>query len=150
MNNPTKKVAKFSDSPELTADLRAQFTERLENYRDGVEKIHNDYWTESKYTHNPGSRAMVVEGGRFIKVMLVEQEWNDQQDHSKGVRGDAYADGRIGGRLNAQIHSFIDKLTGDVLKPASYKAPSKQARGNIFDASNGLARVNHFGPEYLR
>lgn len=141
-----KKIAKFSDSPELTADQQAKFAERLEAYRAGVEKIHNDYWTESKYSHNPGSRAMIVEGGRFVKVMLVEQAWKDQRDHSKGVAGDASYDGR----LKQQIHSFIDKITGDVLKPASYKAPAKHARGNIFDASNGLSMVNHFGPTYLR
>jgi hypothetical protein len=39
---------------------------------------------------------------------------------------------------------------GDVLKPASWKAPTRHARGNIFDTSNGLASMNHNGPNYLK
>ena len=31
--------------------------------------------------------------------------------------------------------AFVDKKTGDVLKPASWSAPAKHARGNIFDES---------------
>lgn len=46
--------------------------------------------------------------------------------------------------------AFIDRLNGDVLKAASWKAPAKHARGNIFDASNGLELVDHHGPKYLR
>lgn len=29
------------------------------------------------------------------------------------------------------IHAFIDNATGDLLKPAGFKAPAKGARGNI-------------------
>jgi hypothetical protein len=35
---------------------------------------------------------------------------------------------------------------GDLLKPASWKAPAKHARGNIID---GTARYSVYGPEYL-
>ena len=35
---------------------------------------------------------------------------------------------------------------GDLLKPASWKAPAKHARGNIID---GTARYSTYGPEYL-
>jgi hypothetical protein len=45
---------------------------------------------------------------------------------------------------------FIDKATGDVLKAASWAAPAKHARGNIFDESNGLAKIGPYGPAYLR
>ena len=31
------------------------------------------------------------------------------------------------------IADFIDKSTGDILKPASYNAPAKGARGNVLD-----------------
>jgi hypothetical protein len=48
------------------------------------------------------------------------------------------------------VHCFVDKTTGDVLKPASWKAPAKHARGNIFDAKNGLASMGPHGPAYLR
>jgi hypothetical protein len=45
---------------------------------------------------------------------------------------------------------FIDKATGDVLKAASWSAPAKHARGNVFDQHNGLAQIGPYGPAYLR
>ena len=45
------------------------------------------------------------------------------------------------------VHAFISK-NGDVLKPASWKAPAKGARGNIFDEHNGLGRMGPYGPGY--
>ena len=50
----------------------------------------------------------------------------------------------------APVWAFIDKSTGNVLKPASYSAPAKHARGNIYDKSGGLASLSAYGPAYLR
>jgi hypothetical protein len=47
-------------------------------------------------------------------------------------------------------HAFIDRTNGDVLKPASWKAPAKHARGNIFNPDNGLSQMGPYGPAYLR
>ena len=48
------------------------------------------------------------------------------------------------------VHCFVDRTNGDVLKAASWKAPAKHARGNVFDERNGLGRMGEYGPEYLR
>ena len=48
------------------------------------------------------------------------------------------------------VFAFIDLATGDILKPASWKAPAKHARGNLFDESGGLKNVDSYGPAYLR
>ena len=37
-----------------------------------------------------------------------------------------------------------------VLLPASWKAPAKHARGNIFDDDNGLRTMGPYGPGYIR
>lgn len=50
----------------------------------------------------------------------------------------------------SSVHAFIDMRNGDVLKPAGWKSPAKHARGNIFDASNGLKSMGPYGPAYLR
>ena len=42
---------------------------------------------------------------------------------------------------------FIDLKTGDVLRVESWMVPGRP-RGNIFDESNGLARVDARGPMY--
>ena len=48
------------------------------------------------------------------------------------------------------VHCFVQKSNGDVLKAASWQAPAKHARGNIFDADNGLKLMGEYGPAYLR
>ena len=135
--------AKLSTSAALTLDQQSQFAAKLEAFRQGVQKLYDEYWTCNNFTHNPGSVATVVDGQRYTRVFLVEKEWVDYRDHSKGEKP-------ITDLSRKQIHSFIDKLTGDVLKPATYKAPAKHARGNIFDVDNGLRTCNHFGPGYLK
>jgi len=40
-------------------------------------------------------------------------------------------------------------LKGDILKPATYKAPAKYARGNIYDIHQGMDRMKWTGPHYL-
>ena len=48
------------------------------------------------------------------------------------------------------VYAFIDGNNGDILKPASWKAPAKHPRGNIFDSSGGMACMSNYGPAYLR
>ena len=62
---------------------------------------------------------------------------------------------------SGSVHSFVASANsstkglgevkfGDVLKPATYKAPAKHARGNVFDPNNGLGTIEWTGPGYLR
>lgn len=39
---------------------------------------------------------------------------------------------------------------GDVLKSASWKAPAKHARGNLFDSAKGMSQMGPYGAAYLR
>ena len=48
------------------------------------------------------------------------------------------------------VFCFVNIATGDVLKAAGWKAPAKHARGNIYDADNGVGRIGPYGPAYLR
>lgn len=51
---------------------------------------------------------------------------------------------------SGSVHAFVDRQTGDVYKPASWKTPAKHARGNIFDNKNGLGFMGPYGPGYLK
>jgi hypothetical protein len=50
---------------------------------------------------------------------------------------------------SCSVFAFIDKTTGDILKPATFKAPAKHARGNILDEFGGLKYITAYGPMYL-
>ena len=45
--------------------------------------------------------------------------------------------------------AFVDTLTGDILKAASWKAPAKHSRGNIYKPET-WGTVSWLGPAYLR
>jgi hypothetical protein len=92
----------------------------FKNWLAGMTKIYNDYMT-NRFPNLVKDPITYVEGSRYIRV----------------IRG-------------GSAHAFIDRRNGDVLKPATWKAPAKGMRGNIFDESNGLSRMTEHGPMYLR
>lgn len=54
------------------------------------------------------------------------------------------------GGPSKSVYAFVNVENGDVLKPAGWAAPAKHARGNIYDAKNGLGSMSAEGPAYLR
>jgi len=48
---------------------------------------------------------------------------------------------------NSCAWGFINLENGDLLRAASWKAPAKHARGNIFDEHGGVKRITWTGPE---
>lgn len=47
------------------------------------------------------------------------------------------------------VHSFVDLSNGDILMAASYAAPAKHARGNIFADDYGRSGVSEYGANYI-
>jgi hypothetical protein len=70
----------------------------------------------------------------------------EMSDGRRYIRVDVINDG---GRGQRSVWAFIDKKTGDILKPAGYKAPAKHARGNLFDSVGGVGSLTPYGPKYL-
>ena len=102
------------------------FTEEFQIFFEGCKKINSDYIDRSfpvlaGYTGVRKDVFSFSQGRRYIKV----------------IRG-------------GSVHCFVDRTNGDVLKAASWKAPAKHARGNLFDKDNGLGSMGEFGPAYLR
>jgi hypothetical protein len=46
------------------------------------------------------------------------------------------------------VMAFIEIATGDIYKPASWAAPAKHVRGNVFSDKNGMEAVD--GPYSIR
>lgn len=85
-----------------------------------VNKLEVDYMTENFPSLTPEKISYVM-GTRYIKIL----------------RGNS-------------AHAFIDRSNGDVLKAASWRAPAKHARGNLYDTTNGMGQMGPYGPAYLR
>lgn len=100
---------------------------RLEVWLEGAQEIINTDYAKNFPTLTAPALEM-SDGRRYIRVDRIDGN----------------------GRGSRSIHVFIDKKTGDILKAASYKAPAKHARGNLFDASWGLQEMTPYGASYLR
>lgn len=60
-----------------------------------------------------------------------------------------YAISSEGKVFSKSAWAFVDKVTGDIFKPAGWKAPAKTARANVF-RPDSWASVTEYGPAYLR
>ena len=87
-----------------------------------VEKLNQKFPKGSPSEH---SFDLITTGKKYFKIVSVA---------SHGGKG---------------VYAFVDKVTGDLFKPAGWAAPAKHARGNINDES-GLAACNKHGVAYLK
>jgi len=75
---------------------------------------------------NMASRKYSAENGSELYQVFRIQ---NGRKYAKVVQ--EYADDSLGSGLS--VHSFVDKATGDIYKPASWKAPAKGVRFNLRD-----------------
>ena len=54
------------------------------------------------------------------------------------------------GPLSRSAWAFVDKTTGNILKPAGWKAPAKGARGSIYEPTKWSGWISPYGPAYLK
>ena len=73
-------------------------------------------------------RFRYSEGKKYLKV--TREEYNEKTGYWR----------------DTTVHSFVDKKTGEVYKPASWKAPAKHVR---FDLSNDLDRQKLHDPNFV-
>ena len=89
---------------------------------------HLDEEGNYKTDDNPQYFTYII-GRKYLKV--VAMRWQDDAKY---------------GRINAapagyqakHVHAFVDKKTGDVFLPASWNAPAKGARFNLFENKEAL------------
>ncbi len=103
-----------------------RFDAALKVFVEGCQNIHTDHMARHFSRLAPDQITARV-GKKYVKIIR----------------------SRVGGP-DGSVHCFVDMTNGDVLKAASWKAPAKHARGNIFDDKHGLGRMCEYGPAYLR
>ncbi len=101
------------------------FDKAVQSYFDGAQDIINQRYVNSILT---ASVLTMHKGRRYIKFIVTT-------DGGKGQRS---------------VWAFIDRTNGDILKPATWNAPAKHARGNVFDSDFGLQHTSWTGPNYLK
>ena len=110
------------------------FEDALEGFRATAEGVVRDHFARNGYTFAVPVVEIAKGGRRYAKLISTgdDPETGERRSYSSSV------------------HRFADKATGEIFKPASFKAPAKHARGNVFDADNGLATMGPYGAGYLR
>lgn len=106
---PRAKIASF------TMGEPVGFDEALDRFVRKAQEI-LDAHRARLYPNNSREVLTLDPGRRYVRI----------------VRSDAGAHSR-------SVHCFVDRTNGDILKAASWKAPAKGARGNIFSSDAGRA-----------
>lgn len=84
------------------------------------------------------------------------QKWMDERKMliacpeyqvDKGRRYDKIVEVRETG--GHSVHSFVEKSTGDIFLPASWRTPAKHARGSIYDNPERALNPNDWMVRYL-
>lgn len=121
---------------DVTAARKEIFHGALQTWMNGCQKImdeHHARWV-------PGITRSVLKAvdlQKFVRVIRT-LETGDQGSCEAFVAKETFSNRTLG-------HVKI----GDVFKPASWKAPAKHARGNIFNDDHGLSKMGPYGPAYL-
>ena len=88
-----------------------RFPENTKYYQDRVDEINNGTANLYKFTYTTGKK--------FHKVYFLQyEEANDYYNRKAGYTA-------------GSVHCFVDKQTGEVYKPASWKAPAKIVRFDL-------------------
>ena len=114
---------------EKITEANEAWLKKLRLNEDGTfDPWHLDEEGNYKTDDNPQYFTYMI-GRKYFKV--VAMEWVDDAKY---------------GRINAapagyqpkHVHAFVDKKTGDVFLPASWNAPAKGARFNLFENKDAL------------
>ncbi len=128
----------MSTLPERIADWTQTYCKSLEeNYKQHTIRMHQNFTSdyskkelESIKNGTANLMKFVIKTGRkYHKIM--SQEFDTFQDRNE--------------YRNGSVHSFVDKNTGEVYKPASYNKPAKHVR---YDMRIINQRAKLHDPEY--
>lgn len=83
----------------------------------------NEYKKRMNYTYFDSYSVFASEGSKYFKVYKTENKSGTLMEN---------------GKKKGSIVCFVDKVTGDIYKPATFRAPAKHARGNVLSVQSGM------------
>lgn len=120
--------------------MEQSFEESVSSWLQKCQKMVNEYYSEQFSSLQPP--IVKLDGGR--KFLRVITESTDAQSGRISTMAFAFI-----ATVDGNTKSMGSYQKGDIFKPATWKAPAKHARGNLFDDSNGMSCMTPFGPKYL-
>ena len=129
-----------------TTELRIKPTSFDEAMNRFCEKLTENVKPEvDRFNHMHSVRFGVDGGRKYIKVKSFQTNINT--NHETGEK-------TLVGGDNGSIHCFVERTTGDIYKPATWKMPytkgNNSIRGNIYDSSTFEKTDLHGGWLYAR
>ena len=122
------------------------FDEAMDVFCDKLEENCKPY--VAKFNHMDKVTFKVDGGRKYIKVKSFQKNWNTNYNDDGTITKTL-----VGGD-NGSIHCFVERTTGDIYKPATWKMPytkgNNSIRGNIYDASSFEKTDLHGGWLYAR
>ena len=114
-----------------------------ENYKqDTIRSLEHNLQRDPECTYSAEQLVLIMQG----KANLDKFRYYEGKKYLKVVREEFDTfQGRNKWR-DTTVHAFVDKKTGEVYKPASWKAPAKHVRFNL---SNDLDRQNLHDPNFV-
>ena len=114
-----------------------------ENYKqDTVRSLEHNLQRDPECTYSAEQLVKIMQG----KANLDKFRYYEGKKYLKVVREEFDTfQGRNKWR-DTTVHAFVDKKTGEVYKPASWKAPAKHVRFNL---SNDLDRQSLHDPNFV-
>ena len=106
--------------------LEDDFRDRLDAFVEIIAEVHAAYYAKHLTNLTPPTFEIDPKGRKYLKIVV-----------DNGTQ--------------KSVHCFVEAGTGNILKAASWKAPAKHARGNIWDDDGGRGSMSDHGfINYLR
>ena len=118
-------------SKKTLLNSKSEFGEAMDKFLNKLTENAKPY--VERFDHMKNVTFKVDGGRKFLKIKYFSDRINtDYDDNGKATK-------TIHKDTKGSIHCFVDKNTGDIYKPASWKAPytkgNNAVRGNIYDES---------------
>ena len=122
------------------------FDEAMEKFCEKLTENCQDYI--ERFNHMDSVQFKPCGGRKYIKVKSYTPNWHTDYNDDGTIKSKTLVGGEKG-----SIHCFVERTTGDIYKPQTWRAPytkgNNAIRGNIYDASTFEKTDMHGGWLYV-